>query len=401
MICSECGYPAKKERTLFRTRRRLLPTVVGVVVASLAATWGIEQLQRQGVVSQLPTRVLLLSLPFVGGAHEEFTGELSIRLGRAELTESHLRMLIKRCLRGDRRARPVTVPWEEKYGGLLDQCRRNAPDDIDFDARLLALPARVELGTDRSWPQDVPVCLALEVHHWWTPGTMCRVRLAPKWDGAEPVTVVGSGIRRSPRSYPLVIERPRDSETLDFDVVLERRLPDPDATWEHVQDQSISVTLALDGPIAEVLRPVESGDLQEAMVSAFSPGVTKWTGGRSPVRVRFDPRHTYVLALEDTAIGACVEILRDGELARRLDLWWSSRPLAGNANYGWLVAYEDVPLLMEANEADGRWQMRVRGDPAIALRAGAASSYWADEFTVPLEVNEVRTTAPTKDWWIE
>ena len=45
--------------------------------------------------------------------------------------------------------------------------------------------------------------------------------------------------------------------------------------------------------------------------------------------------------------------------------------------------------------------MRVRGDPAIALRAGAASSYWAGEFTVPLEVNEVGSTAPPKDWWVE
>ncbi|MHC4769464.1 MAG: hypothetical protein ACYTEI_12230, partial [Planctomycetota bacterium] len=140
MTCSECGYTAKKDRTFFRTRRRLLPTVVGVVVASLAATWGIELLQRQGVISQLPTRVLMVSLPFVGGAHEEITGELSIRLGRGGLTESHYRMLVRRCLGGDRWARPVTVPWEEKYGGLLDQCRSGAPDDIDLDAKILALP---------------------------------------------------------------------------------------------------------------------------------------------------------------------------------------------------------------------------------------------------------------------
>jgi hypothetical protein len=403
MTCSECGYTAKKERVFFRTNRRLLPAVVGVIVASLAATWGIELLQRQGVISQLPTRVLMLSLPFVGGAHEEVTGELSIRLGRGGLTESHHRSLIKRCLGGDRWARPVTVLWEEKYGGLLDQCRRGAPDDIDLDAKLLALPARVELGTDRAWPEDVDVCLFLDVRHWWTPGTACRVHVTPKWDGAQTVTVVGSGVRRNPRPYPFVIKRPGDARTLQFDVALERRLPDPGATWEHIQDQSISVKLALDGPMAEVLRPVETDQLHEAMISTFSPGATKWPGGRSPVRVRFDPRHTYVLALEDTVIGASVEILRDGDLARRLDLWWSSRPSAGNDTYGWLIAYEDVPLLMEANDTDGRWQMRVRGDPAIALRAGAASNYWAGEFTVPLvvNVNDVPPVAPTKDWWLE
>jgi hypothetical protein len=56
---------------------------------------------------------------------------------------------------------------------------------------------------------------------------------------------------------------------------------------------------------------------------------------------------------------------------------------------------------MEANGDDGRWQMRVRGDPTVALRAGDASSYWAGEFTMPLEVNEVETLAPPKDWWVE
>jgi hypothetical protein len=96
-----------------------------------------------------------------------------------------------------------------------------------------------------------------------------------------------------------------------------------------------------------------------------------------------------------------VEILRDGALARRLDLWWSAQPEPGNDDYGWLVAYEDVPLLMEANDADDRWRMRVRGDPALALRAGSATTYWEGEFTVPLVVQDVQTSAPAKDWWVE
>jgi hypothetical protein len=198
-----------------------------------------------------------------------------------------------------------------------------------------------------------------------------------------------------------VIERPPNSQKLDFDVVLERRLPDAEATWQRVQELAISVPLALEGPMTEVLQPAEHEDLHEAMVSTFGLGVVKWTGGRSPVRIRFDPRQIYSLQLEDTAIGASAEILRDGTPARRLDLWWQARPKGGNRGVGWLVAYEDVPVLMEADEADGRWQMRVRGDPAIALRAGSASSYWAGEFTVPLIVNEVERVAPTKDWWIE
>jgi hypothetical protein len=104
---------------------------------------------------------------------------------------------------------------------------------------------------------------------------------------------------------------------------------------------------------------------------------------------------------DDTAFGASVEILRDDELARRLDLWWSTQPQPGGLNYGWLIVYENVPLLMQATEADGRWRMRVRGDPAIALRAGPASTYWAGEFTTPLVIEERNSLAPPQDWWVE
>jgi hypothetical protein len=401
MTCSECGYTAAHEGALHRRRRRLLAAVAGAVVASLAATWGIEQIQHEGVTAMLPTRVILVSLPLVGGAHEGLTAELTTRMGRRRLGDTDYRTLIKRCLRGDPWARPVTAAWEAKYGGLLDQCRDAAPEDIDLERRLLALPARIELGTRQQWPRDAPVCLDLDVQHWWTPGTSCRIRLTPKWGGAEPVTIVASGASLRPRPFPLVIDPPPDAAALDFDLELERRLPSPQATWEHMQEVSISVPLALEGSLAEAMQPAEDEDLHDAVVSTFNQGVIKWTGGRSPVRVRFTPYLTRVPELEDTAIGACVEILRDGILARRLDLWWPARPGAYDEGVGWRVDYEDVELLMEANETDGHWQMRVRGDPAIALRAGAGTRYWAGEFTVPLTVNEVPTPAPAKDWWVE
>ena len=45
--------------------------------------------------------------------------------------------------------------------------------------------------------------------------------------------------------------------------------------------------------------------------------------------------------------------------------------------------------------------MHVHGDAAIALRAGAASNYWAGEFTVPLTIREIERRAPRKYWWRE
>jgi hypothetical protein len=404
MRCSECGYLARKERAFFRTHRRIVPAVAGVAAATIAATYGLEHLQTQGLISTLPTRVILLTMPLVGEHHHTLSGELASRIGRKKLTDAHYRALVKRCLKGDRSARPISVPWEMKYGLLLDQCRGVAPEDLELERKLLALPASVELSTDRSWPTDAPVCLDLDVRHWWPRDTACRIRLEPGWDGAEPVTIVGSGVRRRPRPYPLVVEPPPGADTIEFDVVLERRLPGAQDPWEHVQQQTISVPLDRKGPLlAEALQPSDHRGLLDAVRSTFDQAVVKWTGGPSPVRVRFDPRFTYGMMMDDTVFGASVEILRDDELARRLDLWWSTQPEPGDRNYGWLVAYENVPLLLQANEADGRWRMRVRGDPAIALRAGPASTYWAGEFTKPLAIDARPPSepAPPKDWWVE
>jgi hypothetical protein len=406
--CPECGYQADKERRLYRSRRRLLPALVAALVTSLVATWAIERVQQRGWLSLLPTRVILVGLPVVGGAHGDLTTELSTRIGRGLLEDGHYRALVNRCLRGDRSARPVTAPWERKYGNLLDQCRGAVPEDIDLDGELLALPARVELRSDRPWPADAPVCLNLELRHWWTLGTACRVNLTPRWQGAEPITLLQTGVRRRSRPYPLVIDDPPDSASLEsdvvlleFDVVLERRLPDPGATWQRIQELSISAPVSIEGVLTDVLQPQEHEDIDDAVMSALGYGVVKWTSGRSPVRVRFDPRHTYGMSLQDTAIGVSVELLRDGIIARRLDLWWPARPFADPEESSWLVVYEDDAVLMEASGDDGRWQMRVRGDPGLALRAGDASSYWAGEFTVPLVVSEVQTPAPLKDWWVE
>ena len=108
MRCSECGHIAKKERAFFRTHRRLVPAVAGVAAATVAATYGLEHLQTQGVISTLPTRVILLTMPLVGEHHHALSGELASRIGRKKLTEGHFRALVKRCLKGDRSARPIS-----------------------------------------------------------------------------------------------------------------------------------------------------------------------------------------------------------------------------------------------------------------------------------------------------
>ncbi|MCH8238895.1 MAG: hypothetical protein IIB62_02365, partial [Proteobacteria bacterium] len=210
----------------------------------------------------------------------------------------------------------------------------------------------------------------------------------------------GRGNRNRPRPYPLVIADPPGQTSLEFDVVLERLLPGETPSWEETQAETITVDVKLDGTLADTLKPSENDQLQAAMQDVFKR-VVKWPSGRSPVRVSFDRRPTYnVDTTENVVIGTVVDILHADTLARRLELWW---PLTQTAldDIGFVVAYEDEALIKDANDEDEQWTMLVRGDPAVALRAGTGTTYWDGEFTVPLNIRDIETVAPRKYWWRE
>ena len=411
MTCPECGRTAAREKHLFRTRRRLTPALLAAIIASVGASYAIEQANIRGWMTLVPTRAVLLSLPFGGNVQDPLAMELTSRLTQGKLTESQLHSLVKRCVNGDMFARPVTANWEDKYGALLDRCRWSIPDGFVLNEAVLSLPARIELTSSRVWPLDAPICLDLDVREWWPAGTECRVHLTPAWEPSEPITLWRDAARRGTgqrntrdrprgRSFPLVIAEPPNQPRLDFDVVLERLLPGEDAEWEQIQAEVISVEVEFAGSLTDAFAPSVDEQLQEAMRSAFGLGVVKWIDGRSPVRVKFDARPTYRLGADDTVIGAAIDIMREGTLARRLEIWWALAPSDRNT-MGWVVPYEDADLITAANASDGRWEMIVRGEPTIALRAGNAATYWAGEFTVPLSITEIETEAPRKYWWRE
>jgi hypothetical protein len=306
----------------------------------------------------------------------------------------------------------MSPEWERKYGTLLANCRGVVPDGFGLDKELLNLPAHVELTSRRSWPQDAPICLRLDVHEWWPAGTQCRVTLTPQWDPDNPIIIWRDAAPRSAvrpgrrnrnrvQPYPLVIHDPPGGTRLEFDVVLERLVPGENSSWEETQAKAMVVDVELTGMLSETLQPSADEQLQEAMQATFDVDVVKWTSGRSPVRVSFDRQHSRNMPTqEDIAIGAVVDIMRAGTLARRLELWWPLIPTTAD-DAGHVVAYEDEELIKDANDEDGQWEMLVRGDPTVALRAGTGTTYWAGEFTVPLSVRDIETVAPRKYWWRE
>ncbi len=400
LTCAECGHMAKRERSLHRTRRRPLSALAAALIAAIGATWAIQHAQLRGWMSLLPTRAILLGLPFVGETHQGMTTELARRIGQRGLSDAQWGSLIHRCVAGDRWAPPASERWERKYGDLLQRCRGLVPEGFDLDAVLAALPARIEIEALPTWPLDAPLCVQVGLHEWWPAGTECRLHVTPAWDGAQPVTLLRTPPDGRPATHPLVIETRPPRGPLEFGVRLERKLPGEGSAWDVVQQETFRLPVEFAGMVSEVIEPVRDKSLDEAVRSTFSQGVVKWSGGYSPVRVRFDPRRTFGLD-PGTGIGASVELLHDDTLARRLDMWWRVDRNRDGWGMGWLVAYEDIELLAGANAADGRWRLRVRSDPALALRAGEVVRCWEGEFTVPLRVEERTDDAPPKTWRVE
>jgi hypothetical protein len=404
LTCGECGFTAAREQYLFRTRRRVTAALLAAVAAALSVATTIEHTRSSGYGSLLPTRLILMTLPLVGGSENVLVDEIMVRGSRNRLSDSQWESLIDRCISGDWRARPASKKWQSKYGPLLNTARRSAPDTLEdgLERALLDLPPWFDITSDRVWPEGTSPCLMVEYRDWWPNDVDCRIRLDPLWEGATSLIMTRN--HRSVRPYPLVLEQlPPDGPAV-FEAMIERRLP-LDEAWTLIAERTIQVPLEIAGTIDATLEPVDDESLEsleEAMRFAFSFGVVKWPRGRSPVRVRFDPRRTQRSEFSDVAIGVSVELFQDKTLARRLDLWWlAGVRQPGNGRTGWLVDYEDETLLAEANEDDGRWRMVVRGNPSLALRAGQATKYWAGTFEQPLVVNNRRRAAPPKDWWIE
>lgn len=428
MVCPECGTNTKREAEFGRTRRRYY-IAIAAILGCAALTLVVDQrIYQHGVPSMLPTRLLLWMLPFAGDSHTGIFGELGNRAGANKLSDNQWRSLIRRCASGDWRAEPPGDAWTEKYGEFINRWRRRWRGDPQLEALLLKIPPRVELTTRETWPLEMPVTVAVQVHDWWPSGTECRVRATPHIHqaGGQPTidlpqaTFYRTGDDRFQRpSYALSLPPLNEStREIAIDVQIDRRMmhagkpsanaagesgpQTPEDDWQPAAAQTISVAARGQGTLQQIAQPAGGDALNQVMHDVFAQGISKWTNGRSPVRFRINLAGSQAPSLNDTAIGVSVELLHDGEVARRLNLWWlggTGANVPPDRHYGFEVNAENPELLKNANADDGHWQMRVRSDPQIALRAGNAPKYWSGEITFPLTVMTEPGEAPPRVWW--
>ena len=417
MTCGECGLVALHEREFARTRRRWTFAALAILACVGVAGAAYWRASDQGWASYLPTRVAIALLPFTDDIHTPVFRELSRRINRDRLTARHWSVLMSRCAAGDWGARPVSDEWIAKYGGLVSTRRRLIANDPELEwdpatiAKLLALPPQVHLSTRSVWPAGVTPRFQFRMREWWPPATY-RIQVTPRRAGARTTTFYRSGRRLPWSGYSFDLDgTDLSGRSLEVEVEIEReRTPvsdEPEASgpaspeWQLVTRRTITLETRRAEPGEPDLEPVDSTELAQIIGDAFRPGATRWSSGERPVRFRFNRQPTNGEALEDTAVGVRVEVLRGEDVARRLDIWWLAGPSTSRTSVGWEVFSEDLRLLKEMDDDDPAWSMRITGDRNLALRAGDATKYWSGQVTIPLRISERDEPAPPLPWWTE
>lgn len=414
MICPECGFTARVERQFHRTRRRYVIAALAISVNVATALFITERSMQRGFQSLLPTSALIWLLPLSDDPSTGLLGELVYRAGRAQLTPGQWRRFMHRCASGDWWASPVDERWKQKYGSLIAGYRPVLANDSKIDGILLAIPPDVTITTRERWPDGASVTLMVQAIDWWPAGTECRVHIAPELEGVEPVTVYRGVYQHWPRTPFALHLPPLDPATEEVVVHLhlerrrvslsEGRDPQPVGEWETVVNQPFRVGVKFEGKIGDYAAPVSNQMMDVAMREVFSNGIVKWDQGASPVRFNIAAPETFSPTFAGTAVGVRVELRRDDEVARRLNMWWIGGVMKGRndyqgRNYGFEIDFEDLSLLQQMGRDDlGRWTMRIVGDPVIALRAGKAPKYWAGAMTLPVQLSTRKGDAPPRPW---
>jgi len=421
MLCAECGFTARSESDFGRTRRRYGLAAAAILASVTVSLVVNERITQRGLPAMLPTRMLLWLIPFTGGSQSDVFAELISRGSSGRLSNAQWVDLVERCAGGDWGARPVSNAWIAKYGVVLDSWRPRLKGR-ELEQLLLDIEPRLDVTGRETWPEGVGAVLGVQLREWWPPGMECRIVATPHIDGAKPITFYRTAdetLVRSPYSLHLpTLER--STRQIEIDFRIDRRVPragarsgvlpeqmeqDKEPDWQTIATRTIALPARLQGELADAAQPVEGADMTSDVAQFFDQGIVKWPTGSSPVRFQLaGPLPGRSASFNDVAIGVSVELLCDETVARRLNVWW----LAGTGiqaqadrNYGFEVEFEDPKLLSQANETDGRWRLRIRGDPEIALRAGNAPKYWSGEVILPLRLQSRTGEAPPRAWTTE
>jgi len=346
LTCSECGYEAKKERRLFKARRRWRWAFFAVFL--LIGSYALHvtpQVKQRGWVAAVPTTVLIAALPWLEAPYAS-EGRQYFNSGRLPFSRTAL------CFElAHRHGLRSTPSWQSRWmtrrsvklttwDGFGDRSDADAagwvlshaiytkgglPDDV-LPILLDPIASQVVCVRER-WPRGVPLRIAIRDSLWhWGPSDRRIV--------VQPVTAGGRPAEKGLSSY--VFGEPPDewmdstydvglaelvSNRIEFDVSLtEGTASEGVVLWS----KRITKSIELVDEIEQIIRPAPSCALRSAIENG------------TKIRVYHDypsaGKYSVVLDLSaldrsrpgDIAIGLRAEILHGDQVVVRARVWAGS-----------------------------------------------------------------------------
>ena len=442
MTCGECGFEARIEADLHRTRRRWGMATLSLTAILAVTGWARLEVLNASWVGQVPD-VVLVQLPRILPADtvpQWAWDELADRMGAETLGSGHVLDLIRAIDPGTRSigdpddpaVRALAMATWNQPGDLRPRADEPRPaadararERASFEREREKLLAQAkpwfEVLPPLQWEADTPPVARVRGTVWGQE-TEWRLRVD---DGHSP-WLVGDGMSAM-RMQPAfgAIELPRadaDGRVRARLVTEYRRRPTPDAPWEAWTSGTPIVIDAAVGTIAPgSVVAADDARREIAVREAFDHPVTIWSDEDRPAGIRFNTRPFAGAPFAGLLVGVTVELCEDGVARRRSRLWW---PGGTQQRAGWEVESEDLDALRRLraraagpepleNHPDGgqlvpRWTVRVTGDRPTALRAmdplanGAATAcFWAGKLEFPLRIGERGARAPRRSFRTE
>ena len=388
MTCSECGRTTKRDKKLYKTRRRwrwaLLALLVYLAATGSALT---PKVKRDEWWSLVSNRTLVWGLVFSGDAEDWIGQEVFERIRDQRFSHDELRSFFERCAHGDWFARPISDRWKVKYGDLIERIQfmlhrfyQADPDGLKTpNDALWELPAELQLATRDPWPGGVPLFIEARMNSWWPYPRGHRIDVTPRLPDSESVRLGGTL-----RGILLPLTEPQET-TIEFDYTVSRaREWRPNPQVETVETGTKRVDVRIAGKIEDVLRPVRDTQLDEILEAELSYKLTRVDG---KVRaLMFDTRAMRSLDFEGIAFGVVIEFIFDSEVVASWPFWMMGGQSGGFG--GRMSQYQgDFNRVRQTPSVDG-WTLRVRSDPQIALRVIKADRYWEGEITIPFIIDD-------------
>lgn len=435
LTCSECGYIAKRERKLFKARRRwglvalALPMVIGSY--ALRVTPSVEQ---RGWVAAVPTTVAILAVPFLRpdlAAIDAATsdGSTPMPLHLSWQTSLYLDLLTVRledqkclwswqpslidlvCRLQSDEPKRWEYDWDSCSDHLLGTTRWHNGQVLEWHPPESVKDVALKVTTRSAWPAGSHIYASLNVASP-THGTTRRLRVH-----AEPVnrgmqrfsheTDVGFDCGMALVMHPwtdglINLGVPSDAfSNLQYELVYQTYefcVPLNEDRWLEAKREVTTIPTTI-GPSA--LTPFQSDVIDQALSRWLKPDLGEKFDDQAPSGCTLglelcssgsnETFATFLMEQEQVTVAFIAEIMIDQIAVGAGQAWFEAKTYLDETYLSpdprWIrLDWLDVERVRAYGE-NYPFKLRIRGDSTVALRDFDCQRYWSGEVVVPLTVS--------------